>query len=1697
MIPKACGSGRRFLRAVFLCVSLFLLVPTNGRTHDFNALVFSKTAGFRHASIPDGIAAIQALGVGHEFDVTATEDASVFTDSGLAPFDVVIFLSTTGDILDPSQQAAFERFIQAGGGYVGIHSASDTEYSWPWYGQLVGAYFQSHPAIQTATVEVADRLHPSTQSLPGKWVRNDEWYNFQSNPRGAVHVLATLDESTYAPGGGAMGHDHPIAWCHEFDGGRAWYTGGGHTSASYSEPEFLDHVLGGIEWAAGVVTYDAGVTIDGNFQKVVLDANVSNPMELDIAPDGRVFFIERGGNLKIWKPDTSATVTAGTLSVYTGQENGLLGITLDPDFANNQWLYLFYSPVGLVQQHISRFTMNGDTLDLSSEEVLLTIAHQRDQCCHSGGSLTFDADGNLYASTGDDTNPFASNGYSPIDERTGRSAWDAQKSSANSNDLRGKILRIHPEPDGTYTIPEGNLFPPGTANTRPEIYIMGNRNPFRIHVDLETGWLYWGEVGPDAGGDDLARGPRGHDEFNLARSAGNYGWPYFVGNNKAYVDHHFGTGVSGALFNAAAPANGSPNNTGIASLPPARPAWIWYPYSNSAEFPELNLGGGRCAMGGPVYHFDPALPSTRKLPAYYDDTVFIYEWSRNWIREVKLDENGDILKINPFLPSFTFKRPMEMEIGPDGAIYMIEWGSNFGGNNADAQVIRIDYVGNSHAPVAVASATPTSGPAPLTVQFSSEGSYDEDAGDAIRFEWSFFGDDVTNSTEANPSFAYNTPGNYNAQLRVIDLLGNVTTANLAITAGNTKPVVTLVEPPDGGIFDWGEAIYFETVAADAEDGSTADTSIPCSALVVQPYIGHNDHSHGLSQYPGCSGFFETVSHGTEDDNVYYVLESSYTDDGAPGVASLTGRAVHILQPRIKQAEYWTEQRGVNNQPTGDASGNLDVAGIDDGDSIAFAPVHLRNITALRLRYAALTGGTTVEVRTGTHDGTLIGSGTVPATGSWSTYGEATVPLSDPGETVTLHLVFRNADSGDMLRLNWIEFVGSGISVVQDPFFSQPMLIPGRIQLEDFDTGGPGISHADASAGNAGAVYRDADTDIRPTTDVDGGFEVFQFAAGEWAEFTVESTVSAMVRPTFRALPGEAATTFGLERDGNDISGPIVIPAATSSPQWVDIDGDPFALSPGAQTLRLTVQAPAVEAGSASLNWFELIYEAPNTPPSVEITSPEDGSMHSGAGQLSLAVETTDADGAIREVQFYLDDAWIGTAANAPFELLIAMPDVGPHLLRAVAIDDAGGRGAAAPVAFEVWNNLVRSPYPGPTAHAIPGVIQAEDYDTGGQGVSYHDDDASNNGGQYRTDGVDIEISTDDDGGFNVGWGNSGEWLEFRVNVQTAGFYQLQARVASLSSSGSLRVDFNGDNKTGSLTFPSTGGWQTWTTVNSPAFALSAGEQFMRITFETGGFNLNWVALVPTTANQPPTVSLAQPAGGTNFDSPQTLLLQATANDPDGSIARVDFFDNATWVGGDTAQPFAVTYGPLGVGTYAITARATDDVGATTGSDVITFTVAANPDTSEPTVPGEPYAGLNASGQLLIGWTTSTDDRQVVFYEFERDGEVIALRADADSLIDPAALPNPPDGYRVRAVDASGNRSAWSALAAVPKLSTVHTAGSLEVSWSAELRNFQLQHKPSPHAPTWTPITDNIQTNGNTVRATFSLSPDGIYRLVRE
>lgn len=367
------------------------------------------------------------------------------------------------------------------------------------------------------------------------------------------------------------------------------------------------------------------------------------------------------------------------------------GVTLDPGFSSNHWIYFYYSPtnVSVSENHLSRFVLDGDRVALNSEKVVLRVPVDRNVCCHSAGSLAFDGEGNLFISTGDNTNPFQSDGFAPIDDQPGRRGFDAARTAGNTADLRGKILRIHPEADGSYTIPKGNLFPPGAPKTRPEIFVMGDRNPFRISVDRVTGTLYWGEVGPDAQGPKPERGPAGFDEFNRTRAAGNFGWPFVIADNKPYRRYDFAKRTSGESFNPAQVENLSANNTGLKQLPPAQPAWMWYAYSPSVRFPSLG-SGARTACAGPVYRFDEKLRSPHKLPREFDNTLFLYEWARNTLFAVKLDAKGEMTSMRQFVPQLSFKHPGEMELGPDGCLYLIEFGTNWEANK-DSQVIRLEY----------------------------------------------------------------------------------------------------------------------------------------------------------------------------------------------------------------------------------------------------------------------------------------------------------------------------------------------------------------------------------------------------------------------------------------------------------------------------------------------------------------------------------------------------------------------------------------------------------------------------------------------------------------------------------------------------------------------------------------------------------------------------------------------------------------------------------------------------------------------------------------------------------------------------------------------------------------------------------------------------------------------------------------------
>jgi cytochrome c len=1080
----------------------------------FRVLVFTKTAGERRPSIKAGVEAVRELGKQRGFAVEATDDASRFTGEVLQRFRAVIFLNTTGDVLNDAQQAAFERYFKEGGGFLGIHSAAETEPDWPFYQQILGTKATGLSSVQQATVKVADRVHPAGKVLPEYWKPTDAFYDFAGNVRGVSHVLATVDETTYS--GGAMGADHPIVWCKDYKGGRSFYTGLGETSAQFQDGTFRGHLGGAIEWAAGRGDGDCGATVLANYQQTVIAAppNIGEPIEFDVLPDGRVLQTTRPGEVRLHDPEAGKTSVIATVPVYTHDEDGLYGGAIDPGFATNHWVYLYYSPpldtpttnaptsstdpnawdVFKGYNQLSRFKFVETPtphLDMSSEQQILRVNTDRGACCHVAGEIRFDSRGNLFMVTGDDTPAGGGNsgGFAPFnDELTvpptascpapcfNAPYVDARRSAGNTNDLRGKLLRIHVQADGSYTVPAGNLFAPGTAGTRPEIYAMGFRNPFRLNLDSHD-VAYVTDYSPDSRTPQVFRGPPGTGRMEIVRRAANYGWPFCAAPELPYYRWNFTTSTPlddpPQQFECGNPGHGPQNtsrhNTGLTVTPPLTHPDLWYSYNDNNPptplgtpcpayytvsppgtcpqlFPALGPGGGVGPHGAAPYHFDPKNPNPTKFPAYYNGAIFFGEFTRDFLREIRLDSQGRIFTINDLLTCgdvsadrsvkpFICDAPMDMRWGPDGDFYLLSYGDGFFRANADALLVKFSYVKGTRAPTAKLSATPTSGQAPLAVNFSSDGSADPDPGESITFAWDFDGNGTTDSTDPNPAFTYTANGVYTAKLTVADSSGKTATANTTIEVGNTAPAVKVTTPVDGGFFDWGDPIPWSVNVTDAEDGS-----IDCGKVTMSLALGHDDHGHGEGSQTGCSGVYKTdpadATHA--GGYLYGGLTASYTDGGAGGQPPLTTIDQHVIQQKRQQVEYATGQSGTSTALTTDPDGgDSNRTSVDPGDWVAVnRVVNFQNMNSVAFRVSggsATTAGTpraAVQLRLDAPDGPVLTTATINATTGNNDYATQTFPLTDPGGTHRLYLVFQPVSGGpasNLLNLNWVEFGGPGIA----------------------------------------------------------------------------------------------------------------------------------------------------------------------------------------------------------------------------------------------------------------------------------------------------------------------------------------------------------------------------------------------------------------------------------------------------------------------------------------------------------------------------------------------------------------------------------------------------------------------------------------------------------------------------------------------
>ncbi|MFG3298116.1 ThuA domain-containing protein [Micromonospora chersina] len=723
--------------------------------------------------------------------------------------------------------------------------------------------------VQQAKVDLTDRQHPANKGLPLTWTRADQWINWDPSPTGRVHTVAQVEEGTYNAGLSGNGAFHPISWCQDYDGGRSFYTGMGRTEASWtSDKQFQGHLAGAIKWSAGLVRGDCQATIAANYRVDRLTAanqpgqldQIGEPHGLTVAPDGGVFYIGKAacpsgpvvswddpkvglgcGTIHRWDPKTKQPKLLTTLAVMGNRgsgselvknEEGLVGITLDPKFTENGWVYVYWMPHESIdrdrrigQRTVSRFTYDAakQAIDQGTRKDLLHWDTQIHSCCHAGGGMTFDESGNLYIGSGDSNSSGGSNGYSGnnwTQEFKGTSFQDARRTAGNTNDLNGKILRIHPEADGTYTIPAGNLFTgkeEGGGKARPEIYVMGVRNIARIAWDPVHHWLTAAWVGPDAGAPDPELGPAKYETATIITSAGNQGWPYCMGNRQPYRDRSStdATVLTG-WYDCDNLRNTSPRNTGLVNLPPARDNMIWYsPQGGGPVYPKRTdgsglptyqlgqetftqpylKGGGQAIMDGPTYQREKIdTGSGVAWPAYWDDKWFIGDQSNANNRVAVTVDPATVDEHAP--PAFAedlrqiirggsggnqLQSWMDAKFGPDGALYMLDYAGGFFSLHSNQKLIRIAYTGGEATPRASDASWRAVTPSrPKTVAFSAA------RVGGVAWEWNF-GDGSAPSHEANPTHTYADYGTYEATLKVTYADGQVSTAKITVTAGCAAP----------------------------------------------------------------------------------------------------------------------------------------------------------------------------------------------------------------------------------------------------------------------------------------------------------------------------------------------------------------------------------------------------------------------------------------------------------------------------------------------------------------------------------------------------------------------------------------------------------------------------------------------------------------------------------------------------------------------------------------------------------------------------------------------------------------------------------------------------------------------------------------------------------------------------------------------
>src|SRR4051812_21360941 len=941
-----------------------------------------------------GVGALEALGTANNFAVDNTADATQFNATNLARYRAVVFLDNKGDLLSTAQETALQGYIQAGGGFLGIGGAAEAEPTSTFVTGLIGTRPDAS-SVSTASDQVVvfgDRVHPATKDLPLEWTRNDIWYRWNPRPTGNVHTVARYRAPGAAAGDGTAtgGTDWPISWCRDYQGGRSFYTGMGRTAAAYGEADFRKHLLGALQWAAGLVRGGCKATIMSKYwtERIVSAASgdLTSSGEshgVSLANNGWAIYIgradcrtdaERGkmigqastprildfanrnvgvgcGTIHIYDPKAdngtvnSGVTQAAVLPVYGDRgggnevngkiETGLLGVAAAPDFGTTGHVYLQYVPTfnpdnpvhagmadgdqrritKMAQARISRFTINLQTkkLDLNSEVVIFNYDLQIWSCCHQGGGMAFDSEGNLYVTVGDDNSSQSTNGYSgnyqpqrcPTGDPTQASNAhcgannigfnDARRTAGNTNNPNGKMLRFNPIDnlaDGakptvgvgtTYSLPTAsspngpNLFDGtegGGGKTLPEIYAMGLRNPSRMTIDPQTDVPYAAWVGPDATAPSVTQGPSTYETATQLPTAGNYGWPYCMGNKQAYRDRIADgslrtTNVAGYVTGgpASAPTNGwydcnnlvndSTNNTGLVTLPHATGTGkdagtahsnnVWYSRGNPnnangcPQFPrELgannapNYGAsnptqlcpyltasGATVFTGPFYRYKEGADNSARWPKYWDGRWFLNDFGNNSAKHaLLLDPATDQDGSQPvYADSFRGSLPwganyMDSKFGPDGALYVQVY-EGFFTTGSGAGLYRFKYTGGADTPGADPQWKSTGTARQIAFSIGASG--------GVSYEWDF-GDGTAKSTEAAPNHTYAADGAFDAKLTVTYADGAKDTKTVKVNVGADSAAPTTTVRIEGATpaAKYNKPVEVSLSAADGAAGTGVD-----------------------------------------------------------------------------------------------------------------------------------------------------------------------------------------------------------------------------------------------------------------------------------------------------------------------------------------------------------------------------------------------------------------------------------------------------------------------------------------------------------------------------------------------------------------------------------------------------------------------------------------------------------------------------------------------------------------------------------------------------------------------------------------------------------------------------------------------------------------------------------------------------------